>query len=364
VQRLVGDHAAVLGYRLANDAKDLWQPSTGGNYLAVGLGGAVRGFRADLLIIDDPIKSYAEAESEVLRESTWTWFTSDLLSRWTPRMRIVMIATPMHQDDLMGRLLRVQPERWKVLRLPALSEGEGDALGRPEGVPLWDDDGYGYGQKLLCIRDEAEQQGRSRDWYSQYQGRPRPPEGAMFRPGMMPVIEPGMVPEISIKVRAWDFAASSSRGDFTVGLLLGQSYQRDTWESRWVVLDVQRVRAGPEEVRALVRRVADADGYQVKIWLPRDPGSAGVDQVDSMTRMLSGYAVESERMSGSKEVRADACAAQCNIGRIGIVRAVWNAAFLEELASFPRGVHDDQVDALSLAFSKLENSTLNVWMRL
>jgi predicted phage terminase large subunit-like protein len=130
------------------------------------------------------------------------------------------------------------------------------------------------------------------------------------------------------------------------------------------VLDVQRVRAGPEEVRALVRNVAAADGYGVKIWLPRDPGSAGVDQVDSMTRMLSGYAVEAERMTGSKETRAEACAAQCNIGRIGSVRAVWNAAFIEELSAFPRGVHDDQVDALSLAFSKLENDTLAVWMRL
>jgi predicted phage terminase large subunit-like protein len=324
----------------------------------------VRGFRADLVIIDDPIKSYAEAESETLRESTWTWFTSDLLSRLTPTGRIVLIATPMHQDDIMGRLLRVQPERWKVLRLPALSEGEGDPLGRPEGAPLWADDGYGYGAKLFRIRDEAEAQGRSRDWYSQYQGRPRPPEGAMFRPGMMPVIEPNMIPHISIRVRAWDWAASQSRGDWTVGLLLGKSYQKDTWESRWVILDVQRLRGGPEQVRQLVRSVTAADGYSVKVWLPRDPGSAGVDQADSMTRMLSGYSVQSERMSGSKEVRAEGCASQLNIGRISMVRAPWNAAFTEELAAFPSGVHDDQVDALSLAFSKLDSDTLAVWMRL
>jgi predicted phage terminase large subunit-like protein len=80
--------------------------------------------------------------------------------------------------------------------------------------------------------------------------------------------------------------------------------------------------------------------------------------------MLAGYPVSAERMSGSKETRADACASQANIGRIGMVRAPWNATFIEELASFPRGVHDDQVDALSLAFSKLENDPLAAWMRL
>jgi predicted phage terminase large subunit-like protein len=89
-----------------------------------------------------------------------------------------------------------------------------------------------------------------------------------------------------------------------------------------------------------------------------------VDQADSYIRMLTGYQVESERMSGDKATRADAAASQANIGRIGMVRAPWNAAFIEELAAFPRGVHDDQVDALSLAFSKLENDPLAVWMRL
>jgi predicted phage terminase large subunit-like protein len=360
VQRLVRDHADTLGYGLANDARDLWHPTTGGGYLATGIGGAIRGFRADLVIIDDPIKAYAEAESETLRESVWGWFTSDLLSRLTPTGRVILIATPMHEDDLMGRLLRIQAERWKVLRLPALSEGDGDPLGRPEGAPLWDDDSYGYGGKLLQIRDDAEREGRLRDWYGQYQGRPRPPEGAMFKVANMPILD--LPPRTLHKVRAWDFGASP-KGDFTVGLLLGRSYD-EGHRATWIVLDVVRLRGAPEEVRRLVRTVTASDGHGVKVWLPRDPGSAGVDQADSFVRMLAGYPVSSERMSGDKATRADACASQANIGRIAMVRAPWNAAFIEELAAFPRGVHDDQVDALALAFSKLENDPLAVWMRL
>jgi predicted phage terminase large subunit-like protein len=80
--------------------------------------------------------------------------------------------------------------------------------------------------------------------------------------------------------------------------------------------------------------------------------------------MLSGYRIEAERMSGDKATRADAAASQANIGRLGMLRASWNGAFIEELAAFPRGVHDDQVDGLSLAFSKLEQTALSVWLRL
>ena len=185
----------------------------------------------------------------------------------------------------------------------------------------------------------------------------------MFKPARMPVIEPQMLPRIVEKVRAWDLA-SSTKGDWTVGLLMGRSYD-PTYESRFIVLDIVRFRGPPEEVRATVRDVAAADGHSTKIWIPRDPAQAGADQADSYVRMLSGYRIEAERMSGDKATRADAAASQANIGRLGMIRAPWNAAFIEELAAFPLGVHDDMVDALSLAFSKLEQANfIDTWIAL
>jgi predicted phage terminase large subunit-like protein len=248
-----------------------------------------------------------------------------------------------------------------VLRLPALAE-DNDPLGRQPGEPLWADDQYGYGQRLLDIAQAAEKEGRSRDFDAMYQLRPRPPDGAMFLPGKMPVVEPAMMPRLSQSVRAWDFAASA-KGDFTVGLKLARVSDRNLPYS-WIVTDVIRFRGMPEAVRRTVREVAAGDGHGVKVWIPKDPGAAGVDQADSMIRMLQGFRISAERMTGDKATRADAAASQCNIGRVAILRAPWNAPFIEELAAFPRGVHDDQVDAFSLAFSKLEADPLAVWLRL
>ena len=82
-------------------------------------------------------------------------------------------------------------------------------------------------------------------------------------------------------------------------------------------------------------------------------------------QMLSGYRVEAVRQTGDKATRADAAACQANIGRIGMLRAEWNAALIDELGSFPSGVHDDIVDALSLVFNQMaSNDTAGVWMRL
>ena len=363
VQRIVRENPDTLGYRLANDAKERWYTDANCAYLAGSVGSAILGFRANIAVLDDPIRSRADAESETQRDNLWQWFINDLETRLTPDGAIILIATPFHEDDLMGRLQRTQAEQWKVLRLPAVCDDEAaDPLGRKLGEPLWADDQYGYGARLLEIQAAAEREGRARDWFAMYQGRPRPPEGAMFKPAKMPVIEPQMLPRIVEKVRAWDLA-SSAKGDWTVGLLLGRAFDA-AFDSSFVVLDIVRLRGSPEEVRATVRTVAAADGHSVKIWIPRDPAQAGADQADSYIRMLSGYRIDAERMSGDKATRADAAASQANIGRISMLRAPWNATFIEELAAFPRGVHDDQVDALSLAFSKLERKNLGVWLRL
>jgi hypothetical protein len=138
VRGLVTDGGSPLGTTLlaGNRAARRWRLSTGGQYLATGLRGSIAGRRADLIVIDDPVKSRAEADSRAARELAWDWYRFDLVSRLTPGGRIVLVMTRWHEDDLGGRLLAQSGAQWRVLQLPALAEAN-DPLQRPIGAPLW-----------------------------------------------------------------------------------------------------------------------------------------------------------------------------------------------------------------------------------
>jgi predicted phage terminase large subunit-like protein len=135
--------------------------------------------------------------------------------------------------------------------------------------------------------------------------------------------------------------------DYTAGVKLTQIGGRN------VVEDVLRFRAKSTEVASTMRKVAELDGPGVTISIPQDPGQAGKAQVAYLTSVLAGFKVVAVRPTGSKETRAEPIASQVSGYNVDIVRAPWNAAFLEELANFPHGDHDDQVDGLSDAFNAM-----------
>jgi hypothetical protein len=137
VRRLVRDNSETLGYGLARDdqAAHRFRTDAGGEYFAAGLDGEITGRRADPVLIDDPIKSHAEADSATQRDAAWNWYRSELSTRLKPRGRIILIMTRWHTDDLGGRLLAADDD-WRVLKLPALAEAD-DPLGRKPGEALW-----------------------------------------------------------------------------------------------------------------------------------------------------------------------------------------------------------------------------------
>lgn len=346
VMGLVREYSPTLGYHLTREAAEQWETSARGRYRAAGVGGAIAGTRADLVIIDDPTRSRADAESEVVRESQWAWFTGDLRTRLKPDAAIVVIMTRWHVDDIGGRLLDRQPGLWKVISLPAQAEGD-DALGRAPGEWLWSDGDYGYGRELQKAKSEYEAAGAMRDWAALYQQRPTLADGAVFKVGMIGTLD--ALPPMGQTVRAWDLAATAQTGtrdpDWTVGVKLTR-----TNDGKFVVLDVTRLRGGPDEVEATILATASRDGRDCRVGIPQDPGQAGKQQVLYLTRRLAGYMVESSPESGDKATRAAPVASQANVGNLVLARGAWNASFLDELASFPSGLKDDQVDALSRAF--------------
>ncbi|MDB5849807.1 MAG: Large terminase subunit, partial [Rhodoferax sp.] len=288
----------------------------------------------------------------VVRESQWNWFTADLRTRLKPGAGVVVVMTRWHPDDLGGRLLERQPGLWRVVSIPAIA-GDNDPLGRKPGEWLWDKDPkYGYGKELRAAYAEAEASGAMRDWSALYQQQPTNAEGSLFKIGMVETLEaaPAVTGQV---VRAWDLAATKQIGtrdpDWTAGIKLMR-----TAEGRFIVLDVVRVRGGPDEVEATIVNTAKRDGLSVRIGLPQDPGQAGKTQVLYLTRKLQGFRVESSTETGDKVTRAAPMAAQANVGNLSVVGGNdWCHKLIDELASFPGGSKDDQVDALSRAFSML-----------
>ncbi len=339
VRGLIEEHATQLCVRVRGDARAAggFLTDCGGEYFAVGVNGAVTGRRADLALVDDPVRSMNEAESYSSREHLWSWFGSELVTRLKPAGRIVLVMTRWHVDDLAGRLLG--QGGWSVLRLPALAE-IGDPLGRTPGEALWP---AWEGRPALL---EKQAMLGERQFSTLFQQAPLEAAGRMFDPRLLRVVDavPG-----GMAVRAWDLAATDeSMGgnpDWTVGLKLVR-----TEAGAFCIDDVVRFRRGPAAVAEGIRAAAERDGVAVAIGLPQDPGQAGRAHVMFLVRELAGYRVTAGPETGEKAVRARAVAAQLENGNLSIRRAAWNAAFLDEIAQFPHGAKDDQVDALSRAF--------------
>jgi predicted phage terminase large subunit-like protein len=116
---------------------------------------------------------------------------------------------------------------------------------------------------------------------------------------------------------------------------------------------VERFRGTPGKVQKRVKSMAEQDGKVVMVGIEQDPGQAGKFEAESYVTALAGWIVKTVPPQGDKETRTMPASTQAEHGKIKLVRGPWNEAFLDELENFPRGSHDDQVDALSGAFNTL-----------
>ncbi len=341
VRSLAQEHTARLQLGIRDDSRAAGRFAThqGGEFFAVGVNGAVTGRRADLALLDDPIASFLDAESVAARDRLWNWYRSEFVTRLKPQACMVVTMTRWHRDDLAARLM--QQGTWTTLRLPALAETD-DPMNRVPGAALWPDweTREDLLAKQLLLGDPA--------FASLFQQSPEPESGKLFDMSKLALCDETPIGDA---VRAWDLAGTTESAhdpDWTAGVKLVRGA-----DGRFVVDDVCRVRVGSGDLCQLLRGFAERDGLAVTVGLPRDPGQAGLYQVQMLTRELSGYHVVCGLEAGSKALRARGVASQICNGNVALRRAEWNEIFRAELASFPHGRKDDQVDALSRAFTLL-----------
>jgi predicted phage terminase large subunit-like protein len=346
---LIAEHHIKLGFNvLANDhSASHWQTDAGGEYFAVGLRGAITGRRADLVIIDDPIRSMRDAESAKHQQYVWDWYTSELATRLKPDARVVLVMTRWHEQDLGGQLTARSHEDWHIVRLPAIAEMD-DPIGRPPGAPLWPD-----WESLESLNQKQAMIG-SRVWSALFQQSPRPSTGHLFNVTKIQTIdkEKPEQPESVKAVRAWDLATTPSSDhndpDWSVGLKMCQQAS-----GQYLIEDIVRLRGNYRTVQDAILSTARLDGRSVVISLPIDPGQAAQYQISQLSALLSGYRIYASREQGSKFSRAAPVAAQLEAGNLAARPGPWYQQFIDELSSFPHGSKDDQVDALSRAFMTL-----------
>lgn len=338
--------AVFPGVLLADDSQavDAWNlAGRDGGMDAMGVGGGVTGKGGHIIIVDDPIKSREEAESETYREKVWDWFNDDLYTRREPGAAVIVIMTRWHHDDLVGRLLREDPDLWTVIRLPALAE-EGDPLGREPGAALWPQ--RFPAAALAAIRQRL----GSHSWNALYQQRPTAREGNMIRRAWLSNFV-DVAPRAARRVRYWDKAGTAGGGAYTAGVLLaldeeGIVYVEDVVRGQWSAGERERV----------IRQTAELDAQRyghVVIWVEQEPGSGGLESVQATIRNLAGFPVYADRPTGDKDARLEPFAAQAEAGNVRLLRGAWNAAYVEELAAVPNGACRDQADATAGAFNRL-----------
>ncbi len=350
VRNLIQEHANVLGVGLSSDSQAVgrWETAAGGEYFAAGVGGAVTGRRADLAIIDDPVRSREDADSEVIREKTWEWYKSDLTTRLKPGARVVLIQTRWHEDDLAGRILAETAaggEKWEVISLPAEAEGN-DPLGRSEGEWLWDDD-YGYG-KFLKLQKTVQP---PRNWSALYQQRPAPEEGDYFKAEWLKTYAK-LPPLDTLAVYGGsDYAVTSDGGDYTVHIVIGIDP-----DNRMYLLDLWRKQAASDVW-------IDQFCRMVKDWSPREWAEeqgqikAGVGPfIERQMRETRAYVYRRTFPTrGDKAVRAQSIRGRMAMDGLYVsATAPYLAELRSELLSFPAGKHDDIVDALGLCGQLLD----------
>jgi hypothetical protein len=107
IRNLIAEHSATLGLTLSADsqAAGRWSLDTGAEYYAAGVGTGIAGFRAKLGLIDDPIRSRQDADSELIRDRIWNWYINDFKTRLVPHAAEILIQTRFQEDDLAGRAL-------------------------------------------------------------------------------------------------------------------------------------------------------------------------------------------------------------------------------------------------------------------
>ncbi len=354
--RLNNKHVVTLAERALRNHEVLEFVGHDGYFRNTTVLGSITGEALDLSVIDDPIKGRAEASSEVTREKTWNWLTDDVFSRFSESAGLIMIMTRWHVDDPAGRLIQhFGAKRITQIRYPAIAETREKY--RSPGDPLFPE------LKSMDFLMERRKLYTEASWEALYQQNPFIAGGGIFPVDKLqtwPVLDRT---KILKSVRFWDKAGTESDdAAFTAGALIhmlkdNRFVIEHVVRGQWSALDRE------EKIKFWATRdAANSRPGAYEVGVEQEPGSGGKESAESTIRNLRGFKCYADKVTGSKEIRAEPFAAQVQGGNVWMVAGSYQNDLLDEMVSFPNGKFKDQVDACSGAFNRLISGPVyNLW---
>ena len=319
-----------------------WATNHTGEYFAIGVGGAVTGKGADLLIIDDPHSEQEATLAEVnpeIYDKTYEWYTSGPRQRLQPGGAIVIVMTRWSKKDLTGQVLKAAAQRsgeeWEVIEFPAIL---------PSGKPLWPQ--FWKLEELEALRQELP----NGKWQAQYQQQPTSDVSAIVKREWWKIWEDDRPPYCEFLIQSWDTAfLKTQRSDYSACTTWGVFFQPDDTgkdQANIILLNAFKERM---EFPELKQRAME----EYTEWKPDsmivEAKAAGSPLIFELRAMGIPVQEFTPSKGNDKIARLNAVADLFASGRVWVPNTHWAEELVEEVASFPSGEHDDLVDSMTQA---------------
>ena len=334
-----------LALQSDSKAAGRWNTNKGGDYFAIGVGGAVTGKGADLLIIDDPHSEQEAALAEVnpdIYDKTYEWYTSGPRQRLQPGGAIVIVMTRWSQRDLTAQVLKSSAQRggeeWEVIEFPAIL---------PSGNPLWPE--FWPPEELSALKEELP----NSKWMAQYQQQPTSESSAIVKREWWRTWEKEEPPACEFILMSWDTAfEKTQRADFSALTTWGVFYQAGedgAQQANIILLNAYRERMEFPRLKQVAIE-------QYKEWEPDaviiEKKASGAPLIYELRAMGIPVQDFTPTKGNDKIARLNAVSDLFASGMVWVPNRSWAEEVVDEVASFPAGEHDDYVDSTSMALMR------------
>jgi len=331
-----------VGLQSDSKAAGRWATNKGGDYFAIGVGGAVTGKGADVLIIDDPHSeqeaALAESNSDVY-DKTYEWYTSGPRQRLQPGGAIIIVMTRWSKKDLTGQVVKAAAQRdtenWEVIQFPAILD---------DGEPLWPE--FWPLKQLEALRDELP----SNKWQAQYMQTPTSEVSAIVKREWWKIWEHEDPPPCNFIIQSWDTAfLKTERSDYSAQTTWGVFYKdNDVGVSSANIILLNSFKKRMEFPELKQKAYEDFKEWQPDSLIVEAKAS-GAPLVFELRAMGIPVQEFTPSKGNDKIARLNAVADIFASGRVWVPDTRWGEELVEEVASFPSGEHDDLVDSMTQA---------------